>query len=372
MKKRLIILSILAIVVGLFPLNHSFASELSNKLKGRILLQVESKGEAWYVNPKDSNRYYMANGSEAYNIMRRLGVGITNKDLEKIKADKNIAKKQQGKIFLQVENHGEAYYIDINGNNYYLKDGEAAYQIMRQLGLGIKNSDLIKITLSEKDKTASSSLEFYQVVDVVDGDTIKVNINNETKTLRLIGLDTPETLDPRKPVQCFGQEASQKAKELLLGKEVRLEVDSTQENIDKYGRLLRYVWLDDGTLYNEKMIKDGYAHEYTYEVAYKYQVQFKAAQKEAQDNKRGFWSLNTCNGDTTKEAQQLVSTTTPQVSLNQTSGKYYTSSYSTSKYYYPESCKGWEDLNASYLKSFNSLEDLLKSYSSKVLSPSCK
>ncbi|MDO8486360.1 MAG: S1C family serine protease [Candidatus Staskawiczbacteria bacterium] len=121
--------------------------KLEKRLSGRILLQVESHGEAWYVNPKDNKRYYMANGAEAYTIMRNLGVGITNKDLEKIRSNKDIAKKQWGKIFLQTESRGEAYYIDINGVAHYLKDGNVAYQIMRELGLGITNSELNKILI---------------------------------------------------------------------------------------------------------------------------------------------------------------------------------------------------------------------------------
>ncbi|MDP2736214.1 MAG: serine protease [bacterium] len=120
--------------------------KFSDKLKGKILLQVESHGEAYYVNSKDSKRYYMSNGNEAYRIMRYLGVGITDKDLSKVKSDKIFAKKNSGKIFLQVEAHGEAYYIDFNGNVYYLKDGSAAYAIMRDLGLGITNNDLSKIS----------------------------------------------------------------------------------------------------------------------------------------------------------------------------------------------------------------------------------
>lgn len=120
---------------------------LTNKLKGKILLQVEDKGEAWYVNPKDGKRHYMADGNEAYNVMRDLGIGIKNSDLEKIKNNKSLAKKQSGKIFLQVEDLGQAYYIDFNGNAHYLKDGAEAYTIMRNLGLGIKNSDLNKIDI---------------------------------------------------------------------------------------------------------------------------------------------------------------------------------------------------------------------------------
>lgn len=121
-------------------------NSLLNRLKGKILLQVEAHGEAYYVYPKDGKRYYMANGNEAYRIMRYLGVGITNNDLDKIKNDKSFAKKHSGKIFLQVEAHGEAFYIDFDGNAHYLKDGGAAYAIMRDLGLGITNADLNKIT----------------------------------------------------------------------------------------------------------------------------------------------------------------------------------------------------------------------------------
>jgi len=120
-------------------------SNFAEKLKGKILLQTESRGEAWYVDPRTNNRYYMANGNEAFKIMRNFGIGIKNSDLNKIKAGKNYAKKFSGKIMLQVESHGEAYYIDFNGNAHYLKDGGAAYSAMRNLGLGIKNSDLNKI-----------------------------------------------------------------------------------------------------------------------------------------------------------------------------------------------------------------------------------
>ena len=120
-------------------------SNFANKLKGKILLQIESRGEAWYINPKDEKRYYMANGNEAYNLMRNLGIGITNKDLDKIKSSKILAKKSSGKIFLQVENKGEAYYIDFSGNLHYLKNGSEAYGVMRNLGLGITDKDLEKI-----------------------------------------------------------------------------------------------------------------------------------------------------------------------------------------------------------------------------------
>ena len=145
MKKQFTISLIVIFALVLFPVNFSSAADLTTKLKGKILLQVENHGEAWYVEPKTGERYYMANGDEAYNIMRNLGVGITNKDLEKIKTDKNFAKKHSGKIFLQVESKGEAYYVDFSGNLHYLKNGSEAYSAMRNLGLGITNKDLEKI-----------------------------------------------------------------------------------------------------------------------------------------------------------------------------------------------------------------------------------
>lgn len=119
--------------------------DYAKKMSGKILLQVELRGQAWYVNPKNQKKYYMANGDEAFKIMRNLGVGIKNSDINKIKADKNYAKKFSGKIFLQVESKGEAYYIDFNGVAHYLKDGAAAYEVMRSLGSGITNNDLSKI-----------------------------------------------------------------------------------------------------------------------------------------------------------------------------------------------------------------------------------
>lgn len=212
---------------------------------------------------------------------------------------------------------------------------------------------------------------YYSVVSVVDGDTLKINLNGTTETLRLIGIDTPETVDPRKPVQCFGKEASNKAKELLSGKKVRIEKDSTQGERDKYGRLLAYIYREDGLFYNKYIIEQGYAHEYTYNLPYKYQAEFKAAEKFARENQLGLWSPNTCNGNTTKSASGTTTTQTA-TTTNQTAGKYYTSSYASSKYYYPAACSAWQSLSSSYLKAFDSLEALLVVYPSRTLSPQCQ
>lgn len=138
-------------------------------------------------------------------------------------------------------------------------------------------------------ENAGSESDFFAIVRVIDGDTFEVNINGALEKVRLIGVDTPEVVDPRKPVECFGIEASNRAKEILMGKKVRLESDPTQGDCDKYGRLLRYAFLEDGANFNLLMIKEGYAHEYTYAIPYQYQQEFKAAQTRARQDSLGLW-----------------------------------------------------------------------------------
>jgi micrococcal nuclease len=189
--------------------------------------------------------------------------------------------------------------------------------------------------------------DLVKVVSVTDGDTIKVSINGTTQTVRMIGMDTPETVDPRKPVQCFGKEASNKTKSTLLNQMVRLESDPTQGDLDKYQRLLRYVFLADGSNFEKMMIEQGYAHEYTYDTPYKYQAEFKAAQKDAQANQRGLWSPTTCNGTTESTSETTVQPTpTPTPQPTQQSGHtFYLSSYKTAKYYYCDTDDGWKGLD---------------------------
>ena len=153
--------------------------------------------------------------------------------------------------------------------------------------------------------------ELYTVTKVVDGDTIAINLNGKSETIRMIGIDTPETADPRTTVQCFGKEASDKAKELLTGKKVRIEKDPTQGERDKYDRLLAYVWREDGLFFNRYMVEQGYAHEYTYNTAYKHQSEFKAAEAAAQAQKRGLWAPGVCDAKTTPPASQPVKSTPP-------------------------------------------------------------
>ena len=123
-----------------------------------------------------------------------------------------------------------------------------------------------------------------KVARVVDGDTI-VLINGET--LRYIGIDTPEEVDPRKPVQCFAQAAAEKNKELVEGKEITFQKDIS--TTDKYGRWLGFVYLQDGTFVNEELVRQGYAFAYPYPPDISKSEIFRQAEEYARNNKLGLW-----------------------------------------------------------------------------------
>ncbi|OGF21367.1 hypothetical protein A2257_01650 [Candidatus Falkowbacteria bacterium RIFOXYA2_FULL_38_12] len=116
---------------------------LATRLSGRILLQIEKNGEAWYIYPKDKKKYYLGRPSDAFNVMRRLGLGATH---QYISSHTIFPDSVLGKILLDVEKNGEAYYIyPINKKKYYLGRPQDAFNIMRSLGLGITNVNLRKI-----------------------------------------------------------------------------------------------------------------------------------------------------------------------------------------------------------------------------------
>jgi len=120
---------------------------------------------------------------------------------------------------------------------------------------------------------------------VVDGDTIVLDRNEK---VRLIGVDTPETKDPRKPVQYYGKEAYEFTRSLVEGKKARLEYDQTR--VDKYQRTLAYVYLEDGTFLNAEIIKQGYGFAYT-RFPFKFLEEFRKYEKEARENERGLWAF---------------------------------------------------------------------------------
>ncbi len=139
----------------------------------------------------------------------------------------------------------------------------------------------------------------YKVSSIVDGDTIRVALDgNRTEAVRLIGIDTPELHDPRKSVQCYATEATDYVRSILQNKTVTLVSDPSQQDRDKYSRLLRYVFLPDGSNLNKQIVAEGYGYEYTYNTPYKYQAEFRQAQSSARTAQRGLWSPSTCNGVT--------------------------------------------------------------------------
>jgi micrococcal nuclease len=130
----------------------------------------------------------------------------------------------------------------------------------------------------------------YNVVSYSDGDTITIDMNGTHETIRFIGVDTPETHDPRKKVQCGGPEASAYTKKTIgqFGK-VRLDSDALSSNRDRYNRLLRYVYLPNGTLMNENLIQNGYGFAYTY-FPFTKSALFTKDEAGAQTAKKGLWS----------------------------------------------------------------------------------
>jgi len=140
------------------------------------------------------------------------------------------------------------------------------------------------------EASGDAASSWRTVARVIDGDTVALGAEDGgVETVRLIGLDTPEVVDSKKPVQCFGPEASGEAVGLLLGQRVRLESDSSQGTQDVYGRTLGYLFLQDGTNVAEHMIAEGFGREYTFKKAYRYQAAFRAAQAQAKGSGRGLW-----------------------------------------------------------------------------------
>lgn len=160
-------------------------------------------------------------------------------------------------------------------NNLYLVAEDLA-------GNTSSSSQLISINYTPK--TAGIQTELAKVTKVIDGDTIETEGSSK---VRYIGIDTPETVHPNEPVGCYGKEASDKNKELVLGKEVRLEKDFSET--DKYDRLLRYVWVGD-LMVNEYLVREGYAQSSTYPPDVKYQDRFIEAQRKAREEGKGLWS----------------------------------------------------------------------------------
>ena len=153
---------------------------------------------------------------------------------------------------------------------------------------GAFESDTIKVAPKPSNSrvTTSSPRELLSTVTkIVDGDTIAIDTGAK---VRYIGINSPESVDPRKLVECFGKEASKYNSNLVLNKKIRLVKDVSEK--DSYGRLLRYVYLVDGTFVNEKLVRDGYAAVMTVPPNVKFSKLFAAAEREARQAESGLWS----------------------------------------------------------------------------------
>lgn len=199
MKK--LILTIIIFLLSMPSLARAGAT--ADRLSGKILLDVERNGEAWYVYPEDKKRYYLGRPNDAFEIMRELGLGITNKDLIKISAgkgqpqvagikiandknattteaqiDDNLTKRLSGRIVIQAEEKGEAWYINpADQKRYYLGRPEDAFSIMREKGLGITKKDLALVSKNVLDESIDEySYYKYTTITTAKGDEFKVDI----------------------------------------------------------------------------------------------------------------------------------------------------------------------------------------------------
>lgn len=154
-----------ALVAGLTLLAISQSHALNiDRLSGRILLQVESKGEAWYIDPASSQRVYLGRPADAFEIMRSFGLGVTNTDLERIATsddqqtgDEKLARRLAGKIILQVQSRGEAWYVNpLNLRRYFLGRPTDAFSVMRTLGLGVSNKDIKDVPIHGTQEPAAT------------------------------------------------------------------------------------------------------------------------------------------------------------------------------------------------------------------------
>jgi len=141
--------------------------------------------------------------------------------------------------------------------------------------------------LPAKDFTGSPT---YKVVRVVDGDTVVLLVDGKKTTVRLIGVDTPETVDPRKPVQAYGKEASQFLTNLLSGEEVYLEYELGPSKLDKYGRTLAYLYrVPDGLFVNAEIVRQGYGHAYVV-FPFQHMELFRSYEQRAREAGKGLWA----------------------------------------------------------------------------------
>jgi len=172
------------------------------------------------------------------------------------------------------------------------------HKLLRLVGVKVSKKTLglivilivgIVIWLQARSGDTLLRADYYDVTQVFDGDTIEVDMAGNLESVRMIGIDTPETHHPDVGVQCYGQEASDRTKQLLEGHRVRLVADELGTNRDRYDRLLRYVYDEQGTLINGLLVREGYAFATT---AFRYGLSdlFSSYETAAHAQKIGIWA----------------------------------------------------------------------------------
>jgi len=152
---------------------------------------------------------------------------------------------------------------------------------------------LVSLILSGRARYLTSTLSqnnpgAYTVSRFIDGDTVSVSMNGHIETIRFIGIDTPETHKPNTPVQCYGPEAAAYTKQIIGHQKIVLVSDPLTTDRDRYDRLLRYVYLTDGTNINQKLVREGYAFYYPY-FPFTKAVDFSMEEESAISQHKGLW-----------------------------------------------------------------------------------
>ncbi len=191
MFKRIIkiILAIFFIAISSYGTGSSFVNpkkvEASLNLNGRILLQVEDKGQAWYVNPLNSQRYYLGRPDDAFQIMRSLGLGVSNSDINSFSL--RAPSRLSGRILLKVQDKGQAYYVDpISLKLFYLGRPADAFSVMRLKGLGISNQDLATITIASVDSLKSVAASSSTGLNVITSEGRNFSFKYQNKNYELL------------------------------------------------------------------------------------------------------------------------------------------------------------------------------------------
>lgn len=187
---------------------------------------------------------------------------------------------------------------------------------------------------SEEKSELQKKSEIALVTEVIDGDTIVVLLNGKKERVRLIGIDTPEAGRP------YFEEAKNKTKELVLGKKVRLEKDVSER--DKYGRLLRYVYVGN-VFINAELVKQGYAMVYTFPPDVKYADYFLKLQKEAREKELGLWAPVSKSSSENKTKSKVQ----------------YVASKNREPFHYPW-CRWAKKISPYNLQTFSSREEALR------------